>query len=147
MNRLPPSKCAGRVFMALAVIASIVLIVGCGSSGIIHSLGGGFSKSSLKGQYVISQTGIGVNQAGTASDPFSETIVFSADGSGNLTATCDDFDQVGGPFPSYPVNVAGTYSISTHGTGSINIGWSDRFHHPTPPLAPRHIYTLPTGAV
>ena len=98
MNRLPSSKCARRVLVALAVMASVVLIVGCGSSGLIHSLGGGFSKSSLKGQYVISQTGIGVNQAGTDVNPFSETIVFAADGSGNVTVTVDDFDQVGGPF-------------------------------------------------
>ncbi len=142
MNPLASSKCAGRVFMALAVVASIVLIVGCGSSGIIHSLGGGFSKSSLKGQYVISQTGIGVNQAGTASDPFSETIVFSADGSGNLTATCDDFDQVGGPFPSCPVNVAGTYSIASDGTGSMNIGGSNGFNYAITMIDDKHFYII-----
>src|SRR5260370_877588 len=134
MNPLTSIKYARRLIMALATMTGILLISGCGSSGIIHSLGGGFSKSSLKGQYVISQTGIGINQAGTASDSFSETIVFSADGSGNLTATCDDFDQVGGPFPSCPVNVAGTYSIASDGTGSINIGRSQEFHHPLPQL-------------
>ena len=66
----------------------------------IHSLGGGFSKASLKGQYVISQTGIGVVQpsAGNGVAPFSETIVFTADGNGDITVTVDDFDQVGGPF-------------------------------------------------
>ena len=87
-------------------------------SGIIHSLGGGFSKSSLKGQYVISQTGIGVNQAGTAVDPFSETIVFTSDGSGNITVTVDDFDQVGGPF-ILSSSETGTYSIASDGTGSL----------------------------
>ena len=141
MNPLASSKCAGRVLMALAATTGILLIAGCGS-GIIHSLGGGFSKSSLKGQYVISQTGIGVNQAGTASDPFSETIVFSADGSGNLTATCDDFDQVGGPFPSCPVNVAGTYSIASDGTGSMNIGGSNGFNYAITMIDDKHFYII-----
>src|ERR1700686_3533731 len=142
MNPLASSKCARRVLMALAAISGIFLTAGCGSSGIIHSLGGGFSKSSLKGQYVISQTGVGVNQAGTASDPFSETIVFSADGSGNLTATCDDFDQVGGPFPSCPVNVAGTYSIASDGTGSINIGGSHGFNYAITMIDDKHFYII-----
>jgi hypothetical protein len=127
--------------MALAVIASIVLIVGCGSSGIIHSLGGGFSKSSLKGQYVISQTGIGVNQAGTASDPFSETIVFSADGSGNLSATVDDFNQSGTPF-GLTSSVAGTYSIASDGTGSMNIGGSNGSNYAITMIDDSHFYVI-----
>jgi len=141
MNPLPPSKCAGRVVMGLAVIASIVLIVGCGSSGIIHSLGGGFSKSSLKGQYVISQTGIGVNQALTASDPFSETIVFSADGSGNLSATVDDFNQSGTPF-GLTSSVAGTYSIASDGTGSMNIGGSNGSNYAITMIDDSHFYVI-----
>jgi len=124
MNRLPSSKCARRVLVALAVMASVVWIVGCGSSGLIHSLGGGFSKSSLKGQYVISQTGIGVNQAGTDVNPFSETIVFTADGSGNVTVTVDDFDQVGGPF-NLKSSETGTYSVASDGTGSLSFGGSN----------------------
>jgi hypothetical protein len=124
MNRLPSSKCARRVLVALAVMASVVLIVGCGSSGLIHSLGGGFSKSSLKGQYVISQTGIGVNQAGTGVNAFSETIVFTADGSGNVTVTVDDFDQVGGPF-NLTSSETGTYSVASDGTGSLSFGGSN----------------------
>jgi hypothetical protein len=124
MNRLPTSKCARRVLVALAVMASVALIVGCGSSGLIHSLGGGFSKSSLKGQYVISQTGTGVNQAGTGVNPFSETIVFTADGSGNVTVTVDDFDQVGGPF-NLTSSETGTYSVASDGTGSLSFGGSN----------------------
>src|SRR5216683_5507995 len=118
MNPLASIKCARRLIMALAAITGILLIAGCGSSGIIHSLGGGFSKASLKGQYVISQTGVGVNQQGTASDPFSETFVFTADGNGKLNITVDDFDQAGGPFTlSGPLT--GTYGISSDGTGFL----------------------------
>jgi len=110
--------------MALAAITGILLIAGCGSSGIIHSLGGGFSKASLKGQYVIAQTGVGVNQAGTSADPFSETIVFTADGSGKVTVTVDDFDQVGGPF-TLSSSENGTYTMASDGTGSLSFGGSN----------------------
>jgi hypothetical protein len=142
MSPLASSKCAGRVFMALAAISGILLISGCGSSGIIHSLGGGFSKSSLKGQYVISQTGIGVNQQPMCCNAFSETIVFTADGSGNLTVTCDDFDQVGGPFGGCSLNVAGTYSIASDGTGSVNIGGSNGFNYAITMIDDRHFYII-----
>src|SRR6266446_3077280 len=125
MNPLASTTCARRLLMALAAMASILLIAGCGSgSGIIHSLGGGFSKASLKGQYLIAQTGVGVDQAGTASAPFSETIVFTADGSGKVTVAVDDFDQVGGPFTlSSPEN--GTYTMASDGTGSLSFGGSN----------------------
>src|ERR1700687_1996474 len=100
MNSLAPTPFALRVLTSLGAIASLFLTVGCGSSGNIQSLGGGFTKASLKGQYVISQTGIGLEQptVGNGVAPFSETIIFTADGNGGITATVDDFDQVGGPF-------------------------------------------------
>src|SRR5258708_12137723 len=108
MNRLASAKCARGVFLALAALASICLAVAGGSGG-FKPLGGGFSKSSLKGQYVISQTGVGVNQANNGVNAFSETIIFTADGSGKLTATCDDFDQVAGPFGGCSAGVAGPH--------------------------------------
>ena len=143
MNPLASSKCARRVLMALAAISGILLIAGCGSSGIIHSLGGGFSKASLKGQYVISQTGIGVEQpqVGNGTAPFSETIVFTADGSGNVNVTVDDFDQVGGPF-TLTSSVAGTYSIASDGTGSMNIGGSNGFNYAITMIDDKHFYII-----
>ena len=141
MNRLASSKCARRVFLALAALASICLAVACGSSG-FKSLGGGFSKSSLKGQYVISQTGVGVNQQNTCCNAFSETIIFTADGSGKLTATCDDFDQVGGPFGGCSAGVAGTYTIASDGTGSINIGGSNGVNFAITMIDDSHFYII-----
>jgi hypothetical protein len=113
-------QCAPRLVIASATMAILFIAAGCGNGGvIIRSLGGNFSKASLNGQFVITQTGIGVNQRGTASDPFSETIVFTADGNGNLNVTVDDFDQVGGPFV-LTAPLTGTYSISSDGTGSLS---------------------------
>jgi hypothetical protein len=106
--------------MALVAITSILLTAGCGSNSSGPSpLGGGYSKSSLSGQYVMKQTGTGVNQAGTSADPFSETTVFTADGNGNLNILVDDFDQDGvQSVPTLPET--GTYSINSDGTGSLS---------------------------
>jgi hypothetical protein len=118
MNPVGWKQCALRQVIAPATMAILLVAAGCGNgSVIVKSLGGNFSKASLNGQFVITQTGIGVNQQLTASDPFSETIVFKADGNGNLNITVDDFDQVGGPFSNPPLT--GTYSISSDGTGSL----------------------------
>ena len=120
MNPLVSSKCVRRVLMALAAISGIFLTAGCGSGGgLILPIGGSFSNSSLKGQYVIAQTGIGLNQALTSNDPFSETVVFSADGSGHLTVPVDDFNQDGTPYGLGTSPLTGTYSISSDGTGSL----------------------------
>ena len=94
---------------------------GSGSGSRITPLGGSFSRASLKGQYVMAHTGTAINQLGTSADPFSETLVFSADGAGNLTVTVDDFDQDGQLLnPTLPET--GTYVISSDGTGSISVG-------------------------
>jgi hypothetical protein len=144
MNPLAPFHSARRVLMALAAMIGIFLTAGCGSGpSIIRSLGGSFSKASLKGQYVIAQTGIGLEQVsvGNGVAPFSETIVFTADGNGNLNVTVDDFDQIGGPFTlSSPV--AGTYTIASDGTGSINIGGSNGFTYAITMIDDQHFYII-----
>ncbi len=141
MNPLASTKCARRLLMALAAMTGILLIAGCGSSGIIHSLGGGFSKASLKGQYVISQTGVGVNQAGTGVNAFSETIVFTADGNGKLNITVDDFDQVGGPFTlSGPLT--GTYGISSDGTGFLIFNFNTTTNYAITMIDDSHFYVI-----
>ena len=144
MNPLASSKCVRRVLMALAAISGIFLTASCGSGGsIIRSLGGSFSKASLKGQYVIAPTGIGLEQpqVGNGIAPFSETIVFTADGNGNLNVTVDDFDQVGGPFTLTPP-VAGTYTIASDGTGSMNIGGSNGFNYAITMIDDKHFYII-----
>jgi hypothetical protein len=104
-----------------SVLASLAIFAGCGSgSGIIHPLPGGFSKASLKGQYVMTQSGIGVNQARTSADPFAEVTIFTADGNGNLNVLEDDFNQDSQQYP--PGSGTGTYSVSRDGTGVLSFG-------------------------
>jgi hypothetical protein len=124
MNPLASTKCAGRLLMALTAITSILLMAACGSNGgTIPPLGGGYTKASLTGQYVIAQTGTAFNSQGTALQPFSETIVFTADGKGNLNITADDGDQGGATF-ALTSAVSGLYSISSDGTGALQINYS-----------------------
>jgi hypothetical protein len=123
MNPRVSLQCASRVFAALVVMATLLAAMGCGSGlGLTHPLPGGFSNASLNGKYVIAQTGIGVNQAGTAADSFSEVIVFTADGNGNLTVAVDDFNQSNATFED--TNLTGSYSISRDGRGSLRINFT-----------------------
>jgi len=123
MNPLAWKKCAPCLVMTLVAMAILLAAIGCGSgTGIIRPLPGGFSKASLKGQYVIAQTGIGAVQAsvGTGADPFSETIIFTADGNGNLTIPVDDFNQSGTAYTIPQASpLTGTYSLGSDGTGSL----------------------------
>jgi|SRR5271166_344848 len=121
MNSLV-SKSGKGVLMAVAAIAGMLFTAGCGSSSnSITPLGGGFSASSLKGQYVMQQTGTGLNQTATSNDPFSETTVFTADGQGNLNILVDDFDQDGQQF-IVALPETGTYTINSDGRGSLSFG-------------------------
>ena len=118
-----------RLFAALALAGSLIFAAGCGNGSNNGGGGGGggngnFSKTSLKGQYVLSLTGIGVNQSATASEPFSETVVFTADGNGNLSVTVDDFDQGGASFHLTSPPQAGVYGINKNGTGVLQFNAS-----------------------
>jgi hypothetical protein len=122
MNSLVSSACTRRLLMALAAISGICLTAGCGSSnGIVKPLPGGFSKSSLKGQYVMRQSGTAFNSVGAAT-PFSETSVFTADGNGKLSITDDDI-QFGGT-QGGPETLSGTYHINGDGTGQLIFNYS-----------------------
>src|SRR5208282_1458170 len=114
MNPHAHTKCAGRLLMALAATTSILLMAACGSSnGLVTPLPGGFSNSSLSGTYVMKQTGYYNNN--NIAQPFSETTVFTSNGSGTLTILEDD----GGPQGPGVENLAGTYGIEQDGEGYL----------------------------
>ncbi len=118
MNPLGFPKCARRVLLGLAAVAGIFLTAGCGSgNSIVHPLGGGFSKASLKGQFVMRQTGTAINSSVSSADPFSEVTVFTADGNGTLNILEDDFDQDGGQASG---SASGTYDVRSDGTGFLS---------------------------
>ena len=111
--------CVSVVALATMTVG-LIFMASCGGNALIQPLGGGFSNSSLNGQYVFAVSGVGVNQAGGVS-AFSEVVTFTADGSGHLTGVIDDFAQSGGPFSD---TTTGSYSISRDGTGSITLNFS-----------------------
>jgi hypothetical protein len=128
MNPLPSSKCAGRVLMALAVIASIVLIVGCGSGGSPVIVKGGFTNGSLKGTYSFTVKGYGFNaNTLSAANFFIEGGVFTADGNKNITSGTDDFVEAvanTNTTQAFTDSVTGTYSIRSDGTGDLTFNFA-----------------------
>ena len=144
MNPLAWKRCAPRLVTTLAAMAALLVAVGCGSGGgLIRPLPGGYSKASLKGQYVIAQTGIGAVQpsAGIGTAPFSETIVFTADGNGNLAIPVDDFNQSATAY-TLPSALNGTYSISSDGTGSLRFNFNTPTNYAITMIDDSHFYVI-----
>ncbi len=116
-----------RLVAMLIVAGTLIFAAGCGNGNGNGAGGGGngnFTNASLSGQYVFSLTGIGGNQLGTASEPFSEVVVFTADGNRNLSITVDDFDQSGVSFRLTSPPLSGTYAINKNGTGVLSFNSS-----------------------
>ncbi len=126
MNILACLAWTRRGLISLAAVAGALLTSSCGSSGnsVTIPLAGNFSRSSLKGQYIIAQTGTGVTSSGTSTAAFSETIIFSADGAGNVSVTVDDFNQGGQFLTPTSLPETGTYTMSGDGTGSLTVAGS-----------------------
>ena len=122
-----PSHSTKNLLLVI-VFGSLGLLLGCGSNN--SSSGGGtgsFSSASLSGSYVCRISGsdsfIDSNN-NLQNESYTETLVFTADGSGRLTGT-EDFNSslpsvgfVGG------TAFTGTYSIGRDGNGSITINFS-----------------------
>src|SRR3982074_257723 len=127
MYRLPSSRCAGRVFMALAALASISLTIGCGNGSSVIGKGG-FSNASLKGTYSFTVKGYGFNNGTSATaNFFVEGGVLTADGNGIITAATEDrVEVVGSTTQSFSdSNLTGTYSINKDGTGDLTLKFSN----------------------
>jgi hypothetical protein len=127
MNPLASTKCARRLLMALAAISSIILAVGCGSSGSPVQVTGGFSNASLKGSYAYTLKGYGFNAGSvTAANFFVEGGVFTADGNGNVTAGTDDFVEAAlNTTQAFTGSaVTGIYSINSDGTGDLQLNFT-----------------------
>ena len=126
MNTLARLTWTRRGLISLATLAGALFSSSCGSGGNGGTipLAGNFSRSSLKGQYIIAQTGTGVTASGTSTAAFSETIIFSADGAGNVTVAVDDFNQGGQFLTPTTLPETGTYTMSGDGTGTLTVGGS-----------------------
>jgi hypothetical protein len=116
MNPHASTKCAGRLLMALAAISSILLLAGCGSSGIPIPNNNGFSDSNLSGTYVLAISGFDVNGVGSA---FAIVGAITADGKGTIMGGTVDINDpdLGGVFTGQNVT-ASSYNVSQDGRGT-----------------------------
>jgi len=116
MNSLASiNKCAGRLFSALAVITSLLLLGACGSSSSPSGNQVGFSKSSLNGTYVFSSTGTDSTSGGFVA--FAGAI--TADGNGNITGGNVDVVDFNAGFASG--TATGAYIVNTDGRGQFQV--------------------------
>src|SRR6266852_3627774 len=100
-------------------LASLWICAGCGSgNGAVTAFipTGGFSNSSLSGQYVYQIEGFDFG-ASANGVPYREAGVFTANASGAISSVTDDFSE-GSTVQT--TTSTGTYAISTDGTGSLS---------------------------
>jgi len=104
----------------LLTLALTVALCGCSSGPplVVPPPAGGFTNSSLKGQYVFSLTGIqGQNGAYSAS-----IGSFTADGAGNITSGLADVLNLSSGQPASLTSITGgSYSIQANGRGKITL--------------------------
>jgi hypothetical protein len=124
MNPVASTKCAGRLLMALTVIASTLLIASCGSSSSAPTPNNvGFNIGSLNGTYVFSSQG-----ADAAGYPLAVAGAFVTVGTGSITGgTVDIIDVAFDILPSTPPATAaqsitgGSYTVGSDGRGRASL--------------------------
>jgi hypothetical protein len=121
MNSLVSSKCARRLFMALAAISGIFLTASCGNgSNLTPPNNQGFSNSSLNGTYVFSSQGFDSSEGA----PLNIVGTLVANGTGGITGgTIDVVDAANANPPATAAQTitGGTYSIGSDGRGLVNL--------------------------
>ncbi|MGC2196530.1 MAG: hypothetical protein WA628_17790 [Terriglobales bacterium] len=120
-----PSKFTNTIRLG-GLLAVLALALGCGSNGTSNGTGP-FSTGSLSGSYVCRLSGndsfIDASN-NLQTEGYTETLVFTADGSGRLSGT-EDFNSTL-PAIGFTGGTAftGTYSIGRDGNGSMTINFS-----------------------
>lgn len=124
LSRIPTPMCAARTLAALALIAALLFLAGCGGNSSNTIPGGnnqGFTNASLSGHYAFTLRGFGLLPGNPNSeDYYVEGGVFTADGNGNITAGTDDYVQANVPFSDA---LTGTYRINSDGTGDLQLNF------------------------
>ncbi|HST11938.1 MAG TPA: hypothetical protein VLL05_16290 [Terriglobales bacterium] len=114
-----------RKFAALPALGLLLFALGCGSNG--SSATGPYSTSSLKGSYVVRLSGndsfLDINN-NLQTETYTETLVMTADGSGNLTGV-EDFNS-SLPASGFTPGTAftGIYQLGKDGNGSMQINFT-----------------------
>jgi hypothetical protein len=119
-----PFKFLSKVLFVTA-LGLLLFALGCGSNG--SSATGPYSTSSLKGSYVVRLSGNDTfldNNNNLQNEKYTETLVMTADGAGNLTGV-EDFNSSLPAFGFTPGTAfTGSYQIGKDGNGSMQINFS-----------------------
>jgi hypothetical protein len=121
-----PVKLSNKLLLVVT-LGWLLFALACGSNGSSVPITGPFSAASLMGSYVCRLSGndslIDVNN-NLQTESYTETLVFKADGAGNLTGT-EDFNS---SLPAFGFTAGtaftGSYAIGKDGNGSITINFS-----------------------
>ncbi len=109
----------------LTALGLLLFALGCGSNG--SSATGPYSTSSLKGSYVVRLSGNDSfldSNNNLQSEMYTETLVMTADGSGNLTGVEDFNSSLPAVGFSPGTAFTGTYQVAKDGNGSMQINFS-----------------------
>ena len=102
----------------LAVLTSVFLTVGCGSTSLSKANSNGFSNSSVNGTYVFSSEG---SDSSTAGDLLAMAGAFTANGTGGITGgTMDIIDPSVGVAAGQTIT-SGSYNVNTDGRGQVHL--------------------------
>ena len=116
-----------EIINKLLLCGTLVLLafaLGCGSNG--SSVKGPYSVSSLKGSYVLRMSGNDTfldTSNNLQSESYTETLVFTADGAGNLTGTEDFNSSLPAAGFAAATPFTGNYNIARDGKGSMQINF------------------------
>ena len=102
----------------LAVLTSVFLTLGCGSTSLSKANSNGFSNSSVNGTYVFSSEG---SDSSTAGDLLAMAGAFTANGTGGITGgTMDIIDPSVGVAAGQTIT-SGSYNVNTDGRGQVHL--------------------------
>lgn len=108
-----------RRLVLLATACGAAIIAGCGggsTSSTPPPPTGGFSASSLKGQYAFSMSGSDLNN-----NFITRVGSFTADGNGNITAALEDVINAGITGGGRTAFTGGTYTVQANGKGTLTL--------------------------
>ena len=108
---------ARNVILSLLAVSTLLFLAGCGSSSPKATAppSGGFSNSSLNGNYVFSTTGVDVNNS-----PLTVVGAFAASGGTISGGSIDVLDLSAGISSNQPIT-SGSYSVTADGRGQIQL--------------------------
>ncbi|MGA9528807.1 MAG: hypothetical protein WBS24_11890 [Terriglobales bacterium] len=123
MNPLASTKCAVRLLMAMAAIASALFISSCGSSSSLAKPNNqGYSNSNLSGTYVFSSTGI--DSTNGLFLAIAGTFTTGNGGNGQITGGMIDINGFSLTSAISTSITSGTYTVNPDGRGTATLQFS-----------------------